>query len=252
MRRGYKRYTWHFGNTKEVEEKHTGNYGAPGQDRKRKKNPTPEDIARQNQWKRERDVRRLIKWNFTVQDYWVTFTYRKGECPSWDKMKSDIQKTIVQIRKRYKKQGWDLKYIYRMEIGKRGAGHVHILVNRMGNHSDSTDLILKDCWTKGHMNLKFLYEEGGYERLAEYITKEQESWEPENLKRYHTSRNMIRKEPDEKEINRRSIVDKKGHMNPVIPPKGYFVDPDSIRFGRNPITGYFYRHYTLVKLDRRI
>ncbi len=34
--------------------------------------------------------------------------------------------------------------------------------------------------------------------------------------------------------------------------KGYYIDPDSIRMGINPVTGYAYRHYTLIKLDRRI
>ena len=35
-------------------------------------------------------------------------------------------------------------------------------------------------------------------------------------------------------------------------PKGYYIDPDSVRMGINPVTGYAYRHYTLIKLDRRI
>ena len=63
MRTGYKRETWEFGSSREVEEKHTGNYGARGQKREKKRKPTKEEITKQNQWKRERDVRRLIKWN---------------------------------------------------------------------------------------------------------------------------------------------------------------------------------------------
>ena len=35
-------------------------------------------------------------------------------------------------------------------------------------------------------------------------------------------------------------------------PKGYYINPDSVKMGINPVTGYAYRHYTLIKLDRRI
>ena len=75
MQWGYIRDIWEFGDTLEVEEKHTGRYGARGQKREKRKKATPEDIKRQNQWKRERDIRRLIKWNFKKLDYWMTITY---------------------------------------------------------------------------------------------------------------------------------------------------------------------------------
>lgn len=79
MRCGYIRWIWDCGNTREVEEKHTGRYGARGQKRQKRRKATPEEIAKQNQWKRERDVRRLIKWNFGIGDYWFTLTYKKGQ-----------------------------------------------------------------------------------------------------------------------------------------------------------------------------
>lgn len=88
--------------------------------------------------------------------------------------------------------------------------------------------------------------------LAEYIAKPIEEWEPKEAKRYHPSRNLIRKEPKEKVINRRNLVDKQGRMIYPKAPKGYYIDPDSVRMGINPVTGYAYRHYTLIKLDRRI
>ena len=79
MRCGYIRWIWDCGNTREVEEKHTGRYGARGQKRQKRRKVTPEEIAKQNQWKRERDVRRLIKWNFGIGDYWFTLTYKKAQ-----------------------------------------------------------------------------------------------------------------------------------------------------------------------------
>lgn len=136
MRCGYIRWIWDCGNTREVEEKHTGRYGARGQKRQKRRKATPEEIAKQNQWKRERDVRRLIKWNFGIGDYWFTLTYKKGSRPPWKQMQKDMSKFIRKLRDKYKKYGWELKYIYRLEIGKQGGPHVHILVNRKHSYSN--------------------------------------------------------------------------------------------------------------------
>lgn len=251
-RTGYKRETWEFGSSREVEEKHTGNYGARGQKRERRRKPTKEEIAKQNQWKRERDVRRLIKWNFTQNDYWMTITYKKGERPSAEEMKKDMEILIRKVRTQYRKAGKELKYICRMGIGKRGGPHMHILVNRFATEETATDLIFSRIWTKGHVNFKTTYDAGGYRDLAEYITKPLEVWEEECIKRYSRSRNLISKDPEEKIINRRSLVDPKGNMIYPKAPKGYYIDQDSIRMGINPVTGYAYRHYILIKMERRI
>lgn len=256
MKWGYIRHIWDFGDTIEIEEKHTGRYGAKGQKREKREKPSPEDIKRQNQWKRKRDVRRIIKWNFGKNDHWITLTYPKGHRPPVKEITGDIQRMIRKVRKQYRKLGEELKYIYRIGIGSKGGRHIHILVNRIFSKETGTDIIIKEAWEKdkgkGHANFRLLYEEGGYQRLAEYITKELQEWEPEDMKRYHCSRNLTRKEPEEKEIRRRNLVDKQGH--PIYPKakKGYYVDPDSVKIGKNPVTGFYYRHYTLVKLDRRI
>ena len=55
MRFGYIRHIWECGDSLEIEEKHTGRYGASGQKRQKRKKATPDDIKRQNQWKKERD-----------------------------------------------------------------------------------------------------------------------------------------------------------------------------------------------------
>ena len=44
----YKKITYYCGETIEVEKKHTGRYGAPGQKRQKKRKPTKEEIAKQN------------------------------------------------------------------------------------------------------------------------------------------------------------------------------------------------------------
>lgn len=252
MKTGYKRQVWEFDQSLEIEEKHTGNFGARGQKRMKRKKATREEIVRQNQWKRERDVRRLIKWNFTKNDYWMTITYKKGCRPAPEEMKKDLSALIRKVRSSYNKAGKELKYICRMGIGKRGGPHMHILVNRFATEETATDLIFSEAWKKGHVNIKTTYDAGGYKDLAEYITKPLEEWEEDSIKRYSRSRNLISRSPREKVINRRSLVDPKGHAIYPKAPKGYYIDPDSVRMGINKITGYAYRHYTLIKLDRRI
>lgn len=158
MRCGYIRWIWDCGNTREVEEKHTGRYGARGQKRQKRRKATPEEIAKQNQWKRERDVRRLIKWNFGIGDYWFTLTYKKGSRPPWKQMQKDMSKFIRKLRDRYKKYGWELKYIYRLEIGKQGGPHVHILVNRKSNNETDTGLLVEQ-----------LHLEPWYSRIPEHL-----------------------------------------------------------------------------------
>lgn len=249
MKCGYIRHIWEFGWCREIEEKHTGRYGARGQKREKKKKASREEIKKHNQWKRERDVRRLIKWNFKEHDYWMTVTYKERERPSYEQMKADMAKLIRTVRTEYRKRGAELKYIRRLEIGKQGGPHMHILVNRISD----TDIIFAECWKKGRARPGLLYKEGGYKKLAEYITKPKKEWEPEEMQsRYTTSKNLIRKDPEEKVINKRSLADE--HENPIPPkaPKGYYVDLESVEMDKNPVTGYFYRHYTIVKIDRRI
>ncbi|MFR4634086.1 MAG: hypothetical protein ACLT8I_16435 [Blautia faecis] len=52
-------------------------------------------------------------------------------------------------------------------------------------------------------------------------------------------------------IKRRSLVDLDGKPRMPKAPKGYYVDPESIEVGINPITHYAYRHYTLIKIKKR-
>ena len=162
-----------------------------------------------------------------------------------------MQKFIRQLQTRYRKYGWILKYIWRPQIGKRGAIHIHILLNAESNTETRTEKIVRELWTHGNPNMKVVYDLKNGD-LAEYIETPLQEWEPEKAKAYHPSRNLIRKEPARKEIKRRSLIDKDGVVREPKAPKGYYVDPDSIKKGINPVTGYAYRHYTLVKIDRRI
>lgn len=249
MKCGYIRDTWDCGETLEIEEKHTGRYGARGQKREKKKEPTPEDIMRQNQWKRVRLIRRLIKWNFTTGDSWITLTYQKDKRVGWEEMIKHMQKFIRQIQNRYRKYGWALKYIWRPQIGKRGALHIHILLNAESNTETRTEKIVRELWIHGNPNMKVVYDVNNGD-LAEYIATPLKEWEPEEAYDYHPSRNLTRKEPEKEIIRRRSLIDKQGRIREIKPKRGFYVDLNSIEQGINPVTGYVYRRYTLIKIQR--
>lgn len=232
----YKRDIWIFRNSMEVEEKHTGRYGAPGQRREKKKKATPEQIKNQNKWMKERKIRRLIKWNFSEGDYWLTFTYRLTDRPKdMETARRDMSNLLKRLKYHYNKQDKQLKWILKMEQGARGAIHAHAIINRI----DGGDLLLAKQWKKGRVHMQLLYEEGGFQDLAEYIAKRSDLSQGEP---YSRSRNLIERDPETKIMKRRTW------QKEIKPPKGYYVDKNSVVEGENRKTGCPYRYYTLIKI----
>ena len=256
----YKQITFTFQNSREVSLIYNGNYGAKGEKRQKRQKATPEQIAKQNQRNRERRVRHLINENFTEEDYWVTLKYPAGTRKSIEELRDDFTKFCRKMRYRYKKAGEELKYIYRMEVGHKGGLHVHILLNRI----EDTDLYIKQCW-RGHPWMTTLYEEGGHEKLAEYITKKPDEEiqgqlelfpkeDREDLIRYGVSRNLKQPQPEIKEYSHRTVrkqielIESGDYMRLATP--GFYIDKNSICTGINPFTGHSYLHYTEYRVRR--
>lgn len=231
----YVRDTFYFRDSIEVEEKHTGRYGAPGEKRAKRAKPSPEQIEKQNQWRRERDLRRLIKENFEENDLWVTLTYRKdARPPTLQDAKEDIQKCLRKLREQYKKRGTALKYIVAAEIGSRGGVHHHLIINRI----DESDKLLAKLWEKGRVHMTLMYKQGGFRDLAEYIAKRPPD---KSDKWYSRSRNLS--VPQAK----RQIMLGATFKREPQPPKGYYLEKETYYQGINPVTGHRYRHYIFVR-----
>lgn len=253
----YKKDVFVFPLSIEYEIKWEGNYGAKGEKRAKKKKPTPAQIKRQNQWNREKYMRRKIKANFAPPDLWCTLQYKRGVRKSLEEVLADIDKLKDGMRYRYKKLGIPFKWVLRVEVGKRGGIHAHILVNRIAD----TDIYLKMYWPHGEINFKSIYREGGYKKLAEYIVKEPEDEEyvkqlslfseeeQKVLRRYSCSRNLIIPEPEHHPYKNRTL--RPIMENGIKPTKGYYIVQDSIHFGTNPFTGMSYLHYTENKAETR-
>lgn len=235
----YKKKTWEFRRAIEVMEYHTARYGAPGQKREKKKKPTKEDMEKVNQYTKERKARHRLRKYFYKNDYFSCLTYRVDARPTdMKEAKKDWSAALGIIRREYKKRGEPLFWMRNIEVGTKGAWHIHLVINRIPD----TDVILKKAWTKGKVVNQLLYEQGEYKELAAYITKSPRTDNRLKDADYQPSRNMPLPEPKEK------IYLHWKTWNKIKIPEGYYLDPDSVHEGENPKTGYPYRTYTLLKL----
>ena len=235
-----KRYR--FKNAIEVEEYHTARYGAPGQKRQKKRKAIPEEIDKINQYNRVKTARRKLRANFDVHDYFTDLTYRRDERPpDMAAAKKDFKKFIREVRKQYKKHGYELKWMRNIEVGTKNGWHIHLIINRY----PETDIILAEAWKKGKVINQLMYEKGEFRKLAEYITKTPKTDPRLKESDYSTSRNLPIPEPKEK------VYLKWESWRNVRVPQGFYLDVDSYHEGVNPVTGFRYRHYTLIRIKRR-
>lgn len=161
------------GNTIEIERYFTSRYKKKGISRGDKVKPTKEEQEKVNTRQAERKLRILINANYGYGDYHLVLDYirRKGEPDRTpEQMRQDIDVFLRECRKEYRKAGLEFKYIHVMEIGKKGARHHHLVVNKIDTE------ILQRCWYKayeGHNRVKVfpLDDSGNYAELASYLIK---------------------------------------------------------------------------------
>ena len=226
-----------------------GRYGRKGEKRGEKKKPSPEQMARQNQKNRVKRLRWVIRENFDEGDLFLTIKYHKGDRPGVDRFSKDFRNFRNKLQRLYKKAGVPMKYVYRMEIGRNGGAHIHLILNRADGIS-LADIQAK--WEHGRINAQTLYEEGGYRELAEYMTKMPEWTEAQQFTMFmehgnrmwsfNTSRNLIRPKPKIRHFKRRTI--EKMIRDGIRPRDGYRIMPETIEYGVNPFTGMTYLNYT--------
>lgn len=266
-----------LGESNEIILRYPGKKGARGEKRAPRKKRTSEDIAKQNQRNKEANLRRKILLNFKPGDLWCTLKYPKGTKKTPEELKADWKDFAVRLRSMYKKAGYDLKFIYRPEIGSRGGAHIHLLVNRIPD----ADLLIDEAWKHGRVFRSNVYEEGGCEALAEYIAKKdpvierlkekkktmekqtdgqinmfgddleqitKELAQRQKLHAYGCSRNLIRPE-DVKKTKTFSHWTLRALFDGDLPKasEGFIIDKDSIHYGINQYTGLSYITYREVR-----
>lgn len=250
--------TWPSPYALEHEIKYAGKYGAKGEKRAKRKKPTPEQIRKQNQRNKEKTVARLIRANFEEGDLWCTLKYPKGTRIPLGQVMKDVRRFLRAMKYQYRKRGQPFKWIYRVEIGKRGGIHIHMVIGRIRGEPD-TDKLIQEKWKAGRVNFQNLQGEETYGELAGYITKPppeeiegQFSLFPEEeqkkLRTYSCSRNLIRPKPERKEYKHwtmRRILEEGPKPTP-----GYYIDKNSIVCGVNPYTGMSYYHYMEYRIRK--
>lgn len=250
----YVKRTTQAGKTIEVEYYYTSQYNRKGQCRADKVKPTKEAQKKINNKQAERKLRLLLNANFGYGDYHVILDYIRQEGKpdrTKEEMQTDIAKFLRELRKLYKKAGKELKYVHVMEIGKKGARHHHLVINKLDTE------LLQQAWYKayeGHNRVKVfpLDDTGNYADLAAYLIKyTSEHRRDEGVlmgKRYNCSRNLVHPEP------KYEICTSKAYFrvrDNIKAPKGYYIPADSIEQGvTSPeYYGYGWFRYTMVRLE---
>lgn len=237
----YKRKIYRFKNVIEIMDYHSARYGAPGQERQKKKKATPEQVDRRNQWNRETLARHRLLEHFGENDYFTLLTWRKEDRPPDMKTAQKWFRNFKNVIKReYAKRGYELKWMRNIEVGTKNGWHIHMVINRIPD----TDIILQKAWRYGKAVSQLLYEKGGFAELAAYITKTPKTDPRLKDTHYSHSRNLPVPEPEVILYKRWKTWDKEK----LRVPKGYYVDPDSFHEGINPVTGYPYRRYMALRL----
>lgn len=208
-----------------------GRYGAPGENRRTRGKPTPEQIARQNHQNKVRRIWQLIRGNYQEGDRWVTVTYRKGERPDWETALGQLNGFRRRVAYWLRKRDIPVKLMYSIEHGSRGGIHMHMIMPDVDGVN--IDRILESLWKYGQVHTAGLYEKGGFHDLAEYLAKGE---------KYGHSRGLQMPKAEKPRLLTRAEL-----MDYPKPEKDWRVMEDTITEGVNPVTGSPYLRYTLVK-----
>lgn len=232
------------GNTIEISRYYNFNHRPKGMARAEKTKPTTDQQKKNNERRAEKKLRLLLNANFGAGDYHIILNYAKELRPADRKeMRENARKFLRQLRKEYKKQGKELKYIHVMEIGKKGAMHHHLVINRLDVE------IIRKAWTKGRVHIYPLDDSGQYAQLASYLIKyTSATLNTENAlqgKRWDSSRNL------KKPVIIRKVIHRNTFRSEPKERKGYYIDKNSIKNYISNETGYQYMSYTLVKIRKK-
>lgn len=254
----YTHITWDCGRSIDHSYYWDGRYGARGEPRGKKTKPTPEQVEYQNRINKSKKIHRILRANFTEDDWWITLTYQAGERKPMKGVKEDFGKLLDRLRVLYRRAGERAKYLYVIEIGRQGGIHIHMVLNDLTR--GKVNRILRDEWTHGHAYYTNLRRET--KELAEYMAKVPEQKENKSKREqctklgkeeycYSHSRNLIIPEPRKSKYSHwtmRSVFKRlENILKQGVDEKGYRIDQSSIKTGCNPFTGKQYLHYTMEK-----
>lgn len=245
---GYMRKRWWCANGCQVKEYHTRKSHPRGMKRAGRKNPTGERKQEANQRAKAMKAQRLLLNNFSAGDPYITLTYADGQAPEdLAGCRKNLKALLEWLRPQYREAGIELKWIRNVEKTRRGIYHIHMVVNSLPGR-DIGQVIRK--WWKGRhgsiARVQAMYLDGGFSRLAEYLSKTQRDDSGNRQSSYSHSRNLADPVPETKKYSRWNVMSG-GEWREVRVPKGYELVKESVYEGMDWMTGFPYRQYTLIR-----
>lgn len=233
--------------TTEVEEYYSNRIGIHDR-RAKKEKPTEEQMRKSYARRKMKTLRWLMNENFRDGvDAMVTLTFHRGEAPdTLEGVKHAAALFLRKLREEYKNLGLELKYIYVVEIGSRGARHVHMMIS----HAGELPLMVIQRYWNGIVHVVPLHTQGQYEDAANYFLKQYaektERATGEDIKRcFECSRNLRKPEIIIERIREKDI------RKDIEPPEGMTLDRSSVREGVGARTGRPYRFYRLLTAEKK-
>ena len=218
-----------------------GKKGTPGQKRQTRKETTKLSVSEYNRRMSEKNLSMLLNYNFGPGDFHLVLTYK--EKPDPEKARKELKNFQDRLRRRYRKEGMALKWIVVTEY-QNTRPHHHLIVNQ----GISLQEIIK-IWGKGIVECSVLDESGDYRKLASYLVKETGKTfrDPDAVQRqrFAHSKTVVYPPVKEEEVSAAAL------LKDPKPIKGYYIDQDSIIWGRNPDTDHCYLEYVMVSLDAK-
>ena len=237
----YRHLEYRAGRTVEVIETYPSRMGLR-MTRERYNGRTPESMKRYNEKLQERKLTRLINMNFSPNDWFITLHYTRAERPNPETAAQQLTVFLRRLKRLYKKNSAELKYIKTTAYGSKGGIHHHLIINNAGiNTEEITALWQYSIRTPDYTPL---YENGEYSALANYFVKQSRNYSTEMIKgrRFSGSRNL--KQP---EIIKDKYIEKIAWKEPPQPKSGYIIDLDSVDAGINEYNGKPYLFYRMIK-----
>ena len=200
---------------------------------------TKDEMEKQNARNRAIHTQLLILGNFK-NGWHMTLTYKKEDRPpDIESAKKILKNFLARVGRRYKKAGFEFKWLYVTEIGSHGAIHHHLIIEDIQEGSFSSQRAVRDCW-EGGLYFTPMYEDGEYQALSEYLVKKESKEKITGCKVTH-SRNLIMPKVTRKK--------KKGFTwlpEPRVP-TGWELIKDSLHNGINAFTGLPCQQYLLIE-----
>jgi len=216
-------------------------YGKKNIPRSQNINSTSEAVKKVNERQAETKLRNLLNANFGYKDIHLVLTYKKESRPTPEQSRIYLEKFMRDLRKLYKHEGKELKYISVTEFNNKAIHH-HLVINKFDDLSK-----LMDLWSYGQPRPTFLYNTGEYSQLASYLIKETSKTFNSNEKiygkRWNSSRNLVKPK-----ITRRIIHRKEWRKEPKDS-KNWVLDKKSLYNGFHEVTGYEYQFYSMVRRE---